>query len=124
VGVASNSPEAWVDGHLRRLGLRDRIATVRCIDHVVAGKPAPDVYLAVLHDLDARPGASVAVEDSPPGVRAATSAGLACLGVRAGMTADLPLPGARRVVRSLADVHLADLAALVDGDGAGREPSA
>ena len=48
-------------------------------DIVAAKKPAPDIYLWVLQQLKLPPQACLAVEDSLPGIRAATAAGLPTL---------------------------------------------
>jgi HAD superfamily hydrolase (TIGR01509 family) len=114
--IASSSSHGWVDGHLDRLGLLERFAVVRCGDDVAPGrtKPAPDIFLAACAALDVDPVGAVALEDSPNGVAAAAAAGLTVVGVAAGMTAGLPLLGAHRVVTSLTEVRLADLAALAE----------
>jgi len=43
---------------------------------VARGKPAPDVYLRACELVGADPGATVAIEDSGAGVRAAAAAGM------------------------------------------------
>ena len=48
IGLASNSDHAHVEGHLARLGLLDHFDYLRCIEDVPAGKPAPDLYQAVI----------------------------------------------------------------------------
>ena len=113
--VASSSAHDWVDRHLERLGLLDRFAAVRCGDDVAPGrtKPAPDLFLAACAAVGADPAASIALEDSPNGVTGAVAAGMTVVGVAAGMTEGLPLLGAHRVVRSLEEVTLADLHALL-----------
>ena len=45
------------------------------------GKPAPDGYLAAAAQLGLAPAACVAIEDSPPGVAAARSAGMRVIGL-------------------------------------------
>lgn len=114
--VASSSTHDWVDGHLDRLGLLERFAAVRCGDDVPPGrtKPAPDIFLSACAALDVDPAGAVALEDSPNGVAAAVAAGLTVIGVAAGMTEGLPLLGAHRVVASLGEIRLADLADLAE----------
>ena len=84
-GVPAGSRRArhreWIDGHLGRLGLLDRFATVAGVDRTGVGKPAPDVYLLACADLGADPARSVAVEDSAHGIAAAKAAGLFCVAV-------------------------------------------
>lgn len=79
VGVASSSPVRWIDIVYERLGI-DAFDAVVSADHVDRGKPAPDVYELALERLGTRPTEGVAVEDSRHGVRAATDAGLSCIG--------------------------------------------
>jgi HAD superfamily hydrolase (TIGR01509 family) len=116
LGVASSSSFNWVGGHLERLGLLDRFSAVCTSDDVgiERTKPNPDVYLAACAALDADPARSVALEDSPNGITAARAAGMAVVGVAAGLTADVPLDGADLVVASLADVRLSSLSALLE----------
>jgi beta-phosphoglucomutase-like phosphatase (HAD superfamily) len=76
------------------------------VDDVANPKPAPDLYLAACKRLAASPGAVIALEDSPPGVAAASAAGLTVIGIPS-------VPGvqlaADMVAASLADtaVHAA-----------------
>jgi HAD superfamily hydrolase (TIGR01509 family) len=109
LGVATNSPRSWVDGHLERLGVRDRFHEVRCGEDVEAGKPAPDVYLAALDALAAEPQEALALEDSAVGLRAARAAGIACVAVPNGMTRHLDLSEADLVLGSLTDMSLSEV---------------
>ena len=95
----------------RRLGLRDRFATVAGVDRTGVGKPAPDVYLLACEDLGADPARSVAVEDSGHGIAAAKAAGLACVAVPSRITRHTDLSAADLTVASLAELRLADLGA-------------
>ncbi len=104
VGVASSSPLDWVEEHLDRLDLGVEFEVVACAGDGLRGKPAPDVYLHACVRLGVEPGRSVAVEDSPPGVRAARAAGLRCVAVPNPVTAGMEFPGADVVVDSLADL--------------------
>ena len=108
VGVASSSPPHWVEGHLDRLGLRQRFGCLACCDGVVPAKPDPTSYRLACERLGAVPQRSVAVEDSPAGVSAAVKAGLLTIAVPHGLTASLDLSAADLLVASLAEVTLAD----------------
>ena len=81
VGVASNSPRAFVERTLDAAGLRGRFACVLSADDVERPKPAPDLYLALARALGADPADCVALEDSATGVRAARTAGAFVIGV-------------------------------------------
>jgi len=113
LGVASSSSHAWVESHLARLGLRDRINAVACGDDVLATKPDPAVYRLVLDALALQPDEAIAFEDSPNGITAAKRAGLFCVAVPCALTADQPLDHADLRLTSLADLPLADLLALI-----------
>jgi beta-phosphoglucomutase-like phosphatase (HAD superfamily) len=52
-------------------------------EQVARGKPHPDLFLYAAHSMGATPGASVVVEDTPSGVRAAAAAGMRALGYAA-----------------------------------------
>ncbi len=50
-------------------------------DSVTHGKPHPEPYLTAAADLGLEPGACIAIEDSPTGVRSATGAGVPTIAV-------------------------------------------
>ena len=101
LGVASSSTCSWVDGHLERLGIRDRFACVRAREDVLAVKPAPDLYLAALECLEVQASEAIAIEDSPNGVAAAKAAGMRCVAVPNVITGGLDLGAADLVLKSL-----------------------
>lgn len=109
IGLASSSTGDWVSGHLARLGILDRFDCMRCRDDVAHAKPQPDLYLAVLDCLHMSPSEAIAIEDSPNGITAAKQAGLKCVAIPNPITAQLDLSQADVVIRSLADVTLAQL---------------
>jgi HAD superfamily hydrolase (TIGR01509 family) len=111
LGVASSSSVGWVDGHLRRLGLRDAFSVVRCAGDVPRVKPDPALYLAVLEATGIPAGEAVALEDSPNGVLAAKRAGLTCVAVPNPLTARLDLSAADLRLVSLAELPLSALLA-------------
>jgi HAD superfamily hydrolase (TIGR01509 family) len=111
LAVASSSFRAVVEMTLGAIGLRDAFKVVVSGEDVRMGKPAPDIYLLAAQRLRVKPDRCVAVEDSPYGVRAATAAGMPCLGVATSCASRDQLH-ATRTVRSLAEVTPADLAAL------------
>ena len=81
VGLASNSPRAFVDKALRVAGLEGLFDVTVAGDEVAQAKPAPDGYLAAAAALGADPAACVALEDSRTGVAAARAAGMTVIGV-------------------------------------------
>ena len=117
-GIASSSAHEWVAGHLDRLGLLERFATIAGVDRTGGvGKPAPDSYLLACADLGAEPARSVAIEDSSHGLTAAKAAGMTCVAVPSRITRHTDLSAADLTVDSLADLRLTDLGALVGAGG-------
>ncbi len=114
VGVASSSTAEWVRGHLARLGILEKFDCLRCRDDVAHAKPEPDLYIAVLDCLGVIAAEAFAIEDSPNGVMAAKRAGLRCVAIPNSITAKLDLSGADVVLRSLAELTLADLVKKID----------
>jgi len=109
LGVASSSTSEWVSGHLERLGLAGYFQCLKCADHVSKTKPDPELYVCVLDALGLGANESVAVEDSPNGVRAAKAAGLFCVAVPNALTRSLDLSEADLQLMSLKDMCPAEL---------------
>jgi len=108
-GLASSSSCKWVTGHLKRLGLAGYFDCIRGSDDVPQVKPDPDLYLAVLAELDLQPEEAIAFEDSPNGILAAKKAGLFCVAIPNGLTSRLLLDHADLRLNSLDEVPLKDL---------------
>jgi putative hydrolase of the HAD superfamily len=106
LGVASSSSREWVESHLRRLSLLDAFDAIRCSDDVARVKPDPELYLSVCAALQVAPAESIAIEDSPHGIRAAKDAGLYCISVPNALTRNLSLDAADLVLVSLATISL------------------
>jgi HAD superfamily hydrolase (TIGR01509 family) len=113
VAVATSSGDGWADSHLCRLGLRDHFVTISCVRDGIPGKPAPDLYLLACDALGVEPSRSLAIEDSPTGVRAAKTAGLWCVAVPSPMTTGLDFGEADLVVESLAHTDYEAVVALL-----------
>lgn len=101
IGLASNTRRSLVDIVLAQTPFRHRFTAISTGDEVPP-KPAPDIYLLACRRLGVAPERTVALEDSPTGVRAARAAGLTCIGVPS--DASEPLAEADHVVDSLADL--------------------
>jgi pseudouridine-5'-monophosphatase len=86
--------------------------TIACSDDpgVVSAKPAPDIFLAAARGLGASPERCLVFEDTPKGVAAARAAGMEVIAVIDPMMGGEDFSGALRVVRSLEEISLADLA--------------
>jgi HAD superfamily hydrolase (TIGR01509 family) len=111
VAIASSSPHAWVDTHAKRLGILDYFDQVICADDVGIGrtKPHPDLFLLALRRLQLQKNEVIVFEDSPNGVRAATSAGLFVVAVPNPVTSLLSIDGADLILTSLSDLPLHEL---------------
>jgi mannitol-1-/sugar-/sorbitol-6-/2-deoxyglucose-6-phosphatase len=84
--VASNSAREFMDVVLAAIAGRLGVAqhgfrAVSSALEVPHAKPEPDVYFEVARLLQLDPGHCVAIEDSLSGVRAATAAGMTCIGL-------------------------------------------
>lgn len=105
LAVASTSAEPAVRAVLTH-AVGDDLAkhfAVFAGDVVPAKKPAPDIYLLALKDLDLDPDDAIVVEDSANGLRAALGAGLRTLVTVSGYTREEDFTGASLVVSSLGD---------------------
>ena len=107
--VASSSSCGWVDGWLRRHGIRDLLDLVVARDDVRKVKPDPELFLLAASRLRVEPGACVVFEDSPNGMRAALAAGMRCVAVPNALTRALARPEVDLVLDSLAQRPLAEV---------------
>src|SRR5438067_1738022 len=84
--VASSSSTKWVRAHLAHLGLagcfEPHIYSGR--EHVIRGKPAPDLYLHAARELGVDVGRTVMIEDSKVGASGALVSGATVIGLAAG----------------------------------------
>ncbi|MDX2065941.1 MAG: HAD-IA family hydrolase [Fimbriimonadaceae bacterium] len=97
VAIASSSDGGWVTGHLDRVGLRAAFEVVVTRERVERTKPAPDLYLSALSDLDVEPDEAIVLEDSRNGVLAAQAAGIAVVAFPNPLTAGLDFSEATTV---------------------------
>ncbi|MCC6321710.1 MAG: HAD family phosphatase [Phycisphaerales bacterium] len=81
IGVCSGSRRGVVMGMLHRTGFGERMRTVVTHEDVRNPKPAPEGYLLAASILGVGAARCVVVEDSPTGIRAAKSAGMAVIAV-------------------------------------------
>ena len=85
--VASSSRTDWIAAHLDHLGLRhhfgDRLFSGQ--EHVVNGKPAPDIYLHAAGALAVDIRRTLIIEDSPVGAESAVASGATVVGLCAGL---------------------------------------
>jgi HAD superfamily hydrolase (TIGR01509 family) len=101
LGVASSSKSVWVRGHLERMNLLDQFDAIKTADDVAKVKPAPDLYIACSEALGVAISETVALEDSPNGIKAAKAAGLYTIACPNAITRDLDLSAADKRVDRL-----------------------
>jgi putative hydrolase of the HAD superfamily len=106
VAIASSSSSRWVVPLLAQFGLVDRFAIVVCREDAPRAKPAPDLYLEALRQLDVDACESVALEDSRNGSLAAIAARIFTVVVPNELTVHQDLSHASLQLASLADVDL------------------
>ena len=114
IGLASSSTCEWVTGHLDRLGLTHHFDCIKGSDDVHRTKPDPQLFLAVLDELELGADEAIVLEDSPNGVLAAKSAGIYCVAVPNGMTRGLKFDHADMRLESLEELPLEKLLRLVN----------
>ena len=114
LAVASNSSRGHVDGHLRRLGLRDHFRALACRGEAPSPKPEPDLYRLAVNHLGVRPSEAVAFEDSQTGALAAHRAGLKVVAVPGPCTAHHDFKLATLRLGSLAETRLAEMLARLE----------
>ena len=79
--LATASSSVNVNDVLVKAGIRDAFSAVVGGDDVARGKPAPDIFLAAVRQLEIPAHECVVIEDSVFGVRAAKAGGFRCVGL-------------------------------------------
>lgn len=118
LALVTNTERELTEQALDTLG-RDRFATTVCGDEVRLGKPEPDPYLQAARLLGVEPTSCLAVEDSPTGTQAASSAG--CPVIVVPSAAPVPAGPGRTIRQSLRGLTLADVADAFNGTIEHRE---
>ena len=76
IGLASSTSRHSVEDHLERARIRGYFQSLTTGDMVEHSKPQPDIYLMACKSLEVNPAQTMAIEDSPNGIRAAHAAGM------------------------------------------------
>jgi HAD superfamily hydrolase (TIGR01509 family) len=112
--LVSSDRTEWLVTNLERLGRPDGWAAMVCADGDAArAKPNPHLYEATLEILGVAATETLAIEDSPNGIRAANAAEIPCLCVPNAVTAELDLSEADLVVPTFEDLSIEDVWAAV-----------
>ena len=76
IGLASSSSRKSVMHHLEAANMTEYFQVIASGDLVEKGKPEPDIYFYALDKMNLRGKNVIAFEDSPNGLKAATTAGI------------------------------------------------
>ena len=83
MAIASGGSRVVVEKTLQALGLSDLFDEVVTATEVANGKPAPDIFLKAAELIGVSPERCLVLEDAPPGIMAAQSAGMNVVAVPA-----------------------------------------
>lgn len=86
--AVTNAPRLNAEMILGGLGISHRFRTVISGEELPEGKPHPMPYIEGLKVLNANAAHALAFEDSRSGIRSATAAGIATIGITTGLTHD------------------------------------
>ncbi|MGN0650328.1 MAG: HAD family hydrolase [Oscillospiraceae bacterium] len=108
--VATATDYERTEKYLTQAGFFGYFSKIVCAAMVESGKPKPDIYIYAAQQLGLDPSECMALEDSPNGVRSASSAG--CITV---MVPDLTQPDdeLKSLIYAKAD-SLADVCGIID----------
>ncbi len=112
LAIVTSGTRAIATARMRHTGLPVPRVVVSA-DDVKNGKPDPECYLKAAELLSVAPESCVVVEDAPPGIRAARSAGMAVVAV-ATTHPDSELSEADAVARALNDLRLGEAVTAED----------
>jgi HAD superfamily hydrolase (TIGR01509 family) len=116
VAVVSSEFRSWIVGHLERFRLDRHFTTICSADDTDRLKPLPDLYLLALARLGVQAAETIALEDSPNGIRAAKQAGVYCVAIPNPVTRLLDLGQADLTLSSLGDLSLDQLIQRTKGN--------
>jgi HAD superfamily hydrolase (TIGR01509 family) len=112
--AVTNAPRLNAEMLLAGLGIAERFKVLVIGDELAQGKPHPMPYLEGLRAVGAAPETSVAFEDSRSGVRSASSAGIATIGIRTSLShADMVAAGAAMTAKAFDDPKLLEFVAAI-----------
>jgi HAD superfamily hydrolase (TIGR01509 family) len=110
--AVTNAPRLNAEMLLTGLGIMHRFRAVVIGDELSQGKPHPMPYLEGLRAVNAAADQSVAFEDSRSGVKSASAAGIATVGIMTSLShADMIEAGAVLTARTFDDAELLELVA-------------
>jgi HAD superfamily hydrolase (TIGR01509 family) len=112
--AVTNAPRLNAEMLLSGLGIVERFKVLVIGDELAQGKPHPMPYLEGLRAVGAVAATSLAFEDSLSGVRSASSAGIATIGIRTSLShADMVGAGAVMTAEAFDDPELLKFVAAI-----------
>jgi HAD superfamily hydrolase (TIGR01509 family) len=112
--AVTNAPRLNAEMLLAGHGITARFKVLVIGDELAQGKPHPMPYLEGLRAVGAAPEMSVAFEDSRSGVRSASSAGIATIGILTSLShADMVAAGAAMTANAFDDPKLLEFVAAI-----------
>jgi HAD superfamily hydrolase (TIGR01509 family) len=88
IGLATSSPSRLIDVVVDKLSIREYFSAFASAEHLVYGKPHPQVYIDCASALDCKPVDCLCFEDSFHGMIAAKAARMKCIVVPAPVMKD------------------------------------
>ena len=79
IGIASSSPQSLIELVMNKSGIKDYVQGTASAQHLVHGKPHPQVYLDCAATLQSLPSECISFEDSFFGMIAAKAARMKCV---------------------------------------------
>ena len=104
MGVVTSSQRKHFEIIHAQTGLLRYFDFVLTREQYVNSKPDPEPYLAGIAKTGFRADECIAVEDTPRGLTAATGAGIKCIVIPNGLTADGDFSGAHKVLRDIREL--------------------
>jgi HAD superfamily hydrolase (TIGR01509 family) len=102
LGIASGALQEEIVAILAAAGLLGYFPTIVAAGDVMACKPSPEPYLTAARRIGVDPAACVAIEDSAPGLLAASTAGMRTIGITT--TSPRDVLRADRIIENLLEV--------------------
>ncbi len=109
-GICTSNDRKLAQTAVDALGMGPYIDCVMTACEVRAGKPSPDIYLAVASSLGAKPDSCLVFEDVPNGIQAGLNAGMRVCAMEDDHSRDQ-----RDRVRSLAHYYIHSYQQILDG---------
>ncbi|MCI8416161.1 MAG: HAD family phosphatase [Lachnospiraceae bacterium] len=109
-GICTSNGRELLHAVMDSLDIAPYMDCVMTACEVPAGKPAPDIYLAVAKKLGADPSQCLVFEDVPRGIEAGLSAGMTVCAVEDAYSLDQ-----REVIRSLAHYYIQSYDQVLNG---------